>query len=77
MTDDRTRGGDGDNPGRVCILESKIGGYKALGNIKDENQSAPTESSLTDGVGRGGVTGAGIAHIHVFDVTRDPNGKGQ
>jgi len=32
---------------------------------------------VADGVGGRGVTGAGLAHVHAFEETRDPDCKGQ
>ena len=80
MTDDCAGGSEGNYVVRDIISHNKhcnINWKKSFGDIEDQHEHAPTKTRLSNCVGGGGVTRARVTHIHIFDITRDPNGKRQ
>ena len=56
-------------------MKRQPGWEKALGEIQNQDDGTCPKPSFAYGVGRGGMTGTGIAHVHPLEQTGNPNGK--
>ena len=74
MTDDSTSRRERRDPGGGSVGQRQPGGDKSLGDVQHHDQSPPSKTDLTGGIGRGGMTRPAVAHVHAFDEPRDPDG---
>ncbi len=73
MTNECARMNNVGQDGILPYIQSKLGWYKSFCNIKDQPERTPVKTGLSNCVGGSGVTLTHIAHIHIFDIARDPN----